>query len=42
MKLDTATAVDFSPDDSKIVSCDTYNNDGKIKIWRTNDGKKIK
>jgi len=40
LKLESATAVDFSPDDTKIVSYDKY--DEKIKIWTTNNDTKIK
>ena len=40
MNLEIASVVDFSPDATKIFSY--YYRDGKIQIWRTNDGKKIK
>ena len=40
MKLERATFLDFSPDDTKVVSYDDQN--GKIQIWQTNDGKKLK
>ena len=40
MNLEISSIVDFSPDATKIVSY--YYRDGKIQIWRTNDGKKIK